>query len=131
MENTVDYDDFRGECMLKRLLIDHCAWTMNTDWVMSGGLAADARFPSVVVDAIVERILDYKRANVTLEQEPPFSRLDWRKELLNIHPPLRLELDLEMGNGFLILWVSFQSAFSMSRRRPFHFIGIERCRCVK
>jgi hypothetical protein len=77
-ENTKEY---QGECKLKKLLIDQCAWVLNGNWILSSGLLGEVQVPRQALVDILGRMRLMLTAGVKPTDEPPFARLDWRKRL--------------------------------------------------
>lgn len=78
-KNTKDYKP--GDCKLKKLLIDQCAWKLDGDWVASGELNAEESFPRLaLVDTLAQMRLLVNGGGDKL-REPPFARLEWRRKL--------------------------------------------------
>jgi hypothetical protein len=85
-DNTEEFAP--GECKLRKLLIDHCAWQL-------GGVSeVEESFPrAALVDLLGEmKALFRSGASITVH-EPPFSSLEWRKASYYMPVEERVEED--------------------------------------
>lgn len=78
-ENTKEYK--RGECKLKKLLIDQCAWKLDGSWIASNEMDAEASFPRSALLDVMAQMRSLLNSSAKILGGAPFARLDWRRKL--------------------------------------------------
>jgi hypothetical protein len=67
---------------VKKLLIDQCAWKLDGGWIAGEEMESEESFPRLALRDLVGEMRLLLNAGVnTSYDEPPFSRLEWRKKL--------------------------------------------------
>jgi hypothetical protein len=74
-------EDCKDECKLKKLLIDQCAWKLDSNWIACDGMDEESFPRQALVDMVAKMrlLLDERKTGEAIKPEP-FSTLELRKK---------------------------------------------------